>query len=97
LNLGGKCAGNKQANVASSPDISPEEDSFFHVNCYERCVSKPLKSYHLKIMPSAFSIRSPERILARYMEIMIVEYSNCTFMALSCKSSRVLYNTKWAP
>ena len=22
--------------------------------CYERCVSKPLKSYHSKIIPSAF-------------------------------------------
>jgi len=25
--------------------------------CYERCVSKPPKSYHLKIIPSAFSTR----------------------------------------
>jgi hypothetical protein len=69
LNLGGKCAGNNQANVASSPDISPEMDSFFHVNCYERWISKPQKSYHLKIIPSAFSIRSPERILARYVQL----------------------------
>jgi len=25
--------------------------------CYERCVSKPLKSYHSKIIPSAFPTR----------------------------------------
>ena len=28
---------------------------FFHVNYYERCLSKPPKSYHLKIIPSTFS------------------------------------------
>ena len=26
-------------------------------SCYERCVSKPLKSYYLKVIPSAFSSR----------------------------------------
>jgi hypothetical protein len=33
---------------------------------YEVCVSEPPKSYHLKIIPSAFSIRKPERVLASY-------------------------------
>jgi len=27
--------------------------------CYERCVSKAPKSYHLKIIPSVFSTRYP--------------------------------------
>jgi hypothetical protein len=39
--------------------------------CYERCVSKPPKSYHLKILPCAFRVCEEDWVLASYPQVRI--------------------------